>query len=179
MLQMLKKWIRKMFSNVHSAIVALIVVAIITALGGIVVFSKNLTLFLYNVLKSATPLWATILLILISCFLTYRRSARQNQAQLSLSRTDTRDNRLLRTLDDTDIKLLRVIAANEDPFDKDGLYTVNEHFLSESLRLSSQELKYRLEKLHKANCILYDPYGDLSGLTSLGREFLKEKNMLP
>ena len=40
-----------------------------------------------------------------------------------------------------------------------------------SLKLSPQDLKYRLQKLHKTNYLNYDPIDDLRGLTYSGRSF--------
>ena len=83
-------------------------------------------------------------------------------------------------LDDTDVELLRIIATLEKPFDIGHI--IDNRYLSikiASLKLSPQDLKYRLQKLHKTNYIDYDLYGGLQGLTYSGRSFLKSKNRLP
>jgi regulator of replication initiation timing len=84
-------------------------------------------------------------------------------------------------VDDTEVELLRIIATLEKPFDDS--HTINSRLLSVSvvsLKLSPQDLKYHLERLHKkTNYLDYSPYGDLRGLTYSGRSYLKMRNKLP
>jgi hypothetical protein len=70
MLKILGHWLKKIVSDVHSTIVSIIVLAVLS-FGGIAAFSKNLQQFLFDTLQTATPLWLTILLVLLACVLTY------------------------------------------------------------------------------------------------------------
>lgn len=66
MLKILKQWIVKIFSDLHSAIISFIVVgALAYGIG-----------FLFELLQFPIPLWLTILLVLSSIALTYAITAR-------------------------------------------------------------------------------------------------------
>jgi hypothetical protein len=176
MLQILKKWSLKILSDVHSTIVSLIVLGSVLAFGGIVAIYKNLRLFLFEILQKPTPLWTTILLVLVCGLLIYRKFC----SFQSLSRPSTSLVRI-KKLDDQDIKVLHLIAIIENSFinscgdDK----SIDEDYISKTLQISPQTTKYYLEKLVNAHYIYYDGYNDLKGLTNKGRTFLKENNMLP
>jgi hypothetical protein len=72
MKQLLLKWTTKIFSDVHNAIVALIVASIFVAVGGLLwTFAKSLILFLPEFLQSQMPIWAATLLGLLSLLYTY------------------------------------------------------------------------------------------------------------
>ena len=64
MMNVIKRYARKLFSDLHSALLGIIISAIFISLGGIWVFSKRL----WNVIKPnmiiPTPLWLTIIIIL-------------------------------------------------------------------------------------------------------------------
>lgn len=69
-MKILKQWLKKIFADVHNAIVSLIVFAVAATLGG-VAFSKSLKHILFEILQSPMPLWSTILLVLCSVVLMY------------------------------------------------------------------------------------------------------------
>jgi len=77
-MQLLKKtflnWIKKIFSDSHSAIVGIILGSIIVSGGGIYVFFRNLWTELIIIIQSPTPLWATIALTLLIGTYIYLKS---------------------------------------------------------------------------------------------------------
>jgi hypothetical protein len=176
MLKILKKWSVKILSDTHSAIVSLIVVFVVLAFGGIVTIYRSLRLFLFEILQKPTPLWTTILLVLL-CGLLVCRKFRSIQ---SWSRQSTPLEHT-KKLDDQDIKVLHIIAVIENPL-INSYYndnSIDEVYISKELQLSPQKTKHHLEKLFNAHYIYYDSYNDLKGLTDKGRAFLKEKHLLP
>lgn len=68
---MLKNWIKKIFSDIHSAIISIIVASLFVGTGSIYLFYKNLWLLLKTTLQSQTPLWATIALAVLYCLYIY------------------------------------------------------------------------------------------------------------
>lgn len=62
---MLIKWIKKIFSDTHSAIISIIVLLVVTGTGSIYLFCKNLWHWLKTILLSQTPLWVTTALTLL------------------------------------------------------------------------------------------------------------------
>ena len=61
-----KNYLKKFFSDLHSAILGIIVAAFILSVGGIWVFSKKLWDILKAIMILPTPLWATIILLILS-----------------------------------------------------------------------------------------------------------------
>lgn len=59
----IKEYIKKLFSDVHSAIVGIIVAALFLSIGSIYLFAKNLWTELLKTMQLPTPLWATIILV--------------------------------------------------------------------------------------------------------------------
>ena len=66
MKNLFKNFIKKIFSDLHSAILGIIVAALILSVGGIWVFSKKLWDYLIAIMVLPTPLWATIILLVLS-----------------------------------------------------------------------------------------------------------------
>ncbi len=58
-----KVYLKKVFSDLHSAILGIIVAALILAAGGIWVFSKNLWILLKATMLLPTPLWVTTIFL--------------------------------------------------------------------------------------------------------------------
>jgi len=58
-------YIKKLFADLHSAVVSVVVVAFFLGVGGIYLFAKNVWNPLINILQTPTPLWATIALVLL------------------------------------------------------------------------------------------------------------------
>lgn len=85
------------------------------------------------------------------------------------------------SLSDEAIDMLRVIAAEKNPLEKDSSveHILNESFLSESFQFSPQKTKYHLDQLKNSGLISYDPYGDLRGITEKGRALLFQRGLLP
>ena len=61
-----KNYLKKFFSDLHSAILGIIVAAFILSVGGIWVFSKKLWDILKAIMILPKPLWATIILLILS-----------------------------------------------------------------------------------------------------------------
>lgn len=60
--------------DTRQAVVGLIIVGIISAYGGLLYLSKTVLNYSILLLTSPTPLWATILLVLLGCLYTYKKS---------------------------------------------------------------------------------------------------------
>lgn len=75
LLLLLKAWLKKICSDLHSAILSLIVLSIVVAFFGWTsgVIPKRLILTLFEILKLPTPLWATILLLIVFGLYEYRK----------------------------------------------------------------------------------------------------------
>ena len=63
MKNLFKVYLKKAFSDFHSAIVCIIVCALILSVGGIWVFSKNLWILLKTTMLLPTPLWVTAIFL--------------------------------------------------------------------------------------------------------------------
>ena len=63
MKNLFKVYLKKVFSDLHSAIVGIIVGALILGVGGIWVFSKNLWILLKTTMLLPTPLWVTAIFL--------------------------------------------------------------------------------------------------------------------
>ena len=61
----LKPYLKKLFSDLHSAILSIFVGAIFLAVGGIWAFSKHLWIQLKTTMLLSTPLWVTVILALL------------------------------------------------------------------------------------------------------------------
>jgi len=72
MLQILKAWILKTAWYIYDHILGIILGTIISAIGLIAAFAKNLLFFLIEWLQLPTPLWLAITLTCLSCLLVYR-----------------------------------------------------------------------------------------------------------
>ncbi len=73
MKQKLTKILKSILSDVRKAIIALIVVGLVGGTSGLLYLSKTALSFSIALLNTATPLWATILLVLTCCLYTYLR----------------------------------------------------------------------------------------------------------
>jgi len=65
MKKILLKYTGKLFSDLHSTIVSIIVTSIILTSGFVYIFFRDLWHLLINILQISTPLWATIVLFLV------------------------------------------------------------------------------------------------------------------
>jgi hypothetical protein len=63
--ELAKAYLKKVLSDLHSHLVGLIVGAILLAIGSFVLFSENVWLYVKTTMQSPTPLWATIVLVLL------------------------------------------------------------------------------------------------------------------
>jgi hypothetical protein len=63
MKNLFKGYLKKVFSDLHSAIFGIIVTALILAAGGIWIFSKNLWNLLKTTMLLPTPLWVTTIFL--------------------------------------------------------------------------------------------------------------------
>lgn len=74
------EYIKKLFSDVHSAIVGAIVTMIILSVGSIYLFAKNLWTALINTIQLSTPLWATIALVFVVMGYIYLKQQKKIQS---------------------------------------------------------------------------------------------------
>jgi hypothetical protein len=72
------KWLKLFGGDTRRAIVGYILVALIVMGGGVVVLTKTALNWLIQIANISTPLWATVLLILLCCLYT-RLKLRQHQ----------------------------------------------------------------------------------------------------
>ena len=78
------------------------------------------------------------------------------------------------------LDMLRVIAATEQPFNKNrSKATINEVSLSETFGISHQKTKYLLESLERAGMFKIDKGVGIYGISHDGRELLSKKERLP
>jgi hypothetical protein len=63
MKNLFKVYLKKVFSDLHSIILGIMVAALILSVGGIWVFSKNLWILLKTTMLLPTPLWVTIIFL--------------------------------------------------------------------------------------------------------------------
>lgn len=68
---MIRKWLKSLFSDMQSAIVSIVVAALLTGTGSIYLFYRNLWNSLMSHMLLQTPLWATITLVLVVLAYTY------------------------------------------------------------------------------------------------------------
>jgi len=85
MKNLLKAYLRKFFSDLHSAILSIIIALLILSVGGIRIFTKNLWIRLKATMLLPTPLWVTaiILVLLILAYILLRK-----KTSIVLSRID-------------------------------------------------------------------------------------------
>jgi hypothetical protein len=62
---MIKSYLKKIFSDLHSAIIGKIVSALLVGAGGIYLFSKKAWIWLKAILMLPAPLWVTIFFVLV------------------------------------------------------------------------------------------------------------------
>jgi hypothetical protein len=74
------EYIKKIFSDLHSAIVGAIVTAIILSIGSIYLFAKNLWNAIINTIRLPTPLWATIALVFVVMAYIYLKQQKKIQS---------------------------------------------------------------------------------------------------
>lgn len=73
-------YIKKLFSDVHSAIVGSIITVILLSIGGIYLFTKNLWTVLLNTIQLPTPLWVTIVLVFVVSGYVYLKQHKKIQS---------------------------------------------------------------------------------------------------
>lgn len=85
MKNLIKVYLRKFFSDLHSTILGIIVGTLILSVGGIWVFSKNLWIILKTTMLLPTPLWVTIIsgLLFVEVYIYLK-----NKTSLPLSTPD-------------------------------------------------------------------------------------------
>jgi len=75
----MKQWItnriKKLFENTESTITTVIVLAFFGGSASILALSKKASTFFLQILNTPTPLWATILLVLLCCLYTYLKAS--------------------------------------------------------------------------------------------------------
>ncbi len=170
MQKILIDWLKKLFSDSHSAIVGIALGSVFAGGTGVYFFAKSLWNGLINIIQSPTPLWATIALVLLLALYAYLKTGSSHQTSALP----------LKFLNDEDIKALQIIASLEHPFEKNRY--IGQSTLPNLLNLSPQKTQHCLDNLFKADCIHYDTdnYGTyLRGLTDKGRALLERKNLLP
>ena len=76
LLQKLKSTLKLLFSDIRQAIVAVIVIALLGSIGGLLYLSKTALYFSIAILNTLIPLWATIALVLLVGVYIYQKKSR-------------------------------------------------------------------------------------------------------
>lgn len=79
----IKEYIKKLFSDVHSAIVGIIVAALFLSIGSIYLFAKNLWTDLLKTMQLPTPLWAATILVFVVLAYIYLKQQKLLQSSKS------------------------------------------------------------------------------------------------
>ncbi len=74
------KWLKKIFSDIHSALIAIIVLGLISGTGIIYRFYKNLWFSIKSTILSPTPLWATIILVFVVLVYIYLKTKKTDSS---------------------------------------------------------------------------------------------------
>lgn len=85
MKNLLKNYFKKIFSDLHSAIIGIIFCTIILGAGGIWVFSKKVWDIVIAIMVLSTPLWVTIILVVLYIF-TYIHLRKRTRQPLSTTK---------------------------------------------------------------------------------------------
>ena len=73
-------YLKKVFSDLHSAILGIILAALILGAGGIWVFSKNLWILLKTTMLLPTPLWVITIFLALFVLAYIYKTSRKPQA---------------------------------------------------------------------------------------------------
>jgi len=79
------KWIKKIFSDTHNAVVSIIVVALVTGTGSIYLFGKNLCNTLSTTMQQYPLLWAVVALALAVLAYICLKTGRTNHTSKLIS----------------------------------------------------------------------------------------------
>lgn len=188
LIEPVKAYLKKVFSDLHNAVVGAIVATVILSGGGIYIFAQNLWTKLKNIAQLPTPLWATITGILF--LLVYTRVA-QFQAKTSetdqSSKSPPDEDKLVKSLSEESINVLKTISETEEWIAKENLTRtkaidkadfLNSDWLSIKLKTSTQKIQYHFDQLNTAKLIHFYPNREMSGTTPKGRALLHEKGLL-
>lgn len=94
MKQWLLKRIKKLFENTESTITTVIVLALLGGSAGILALSKKALTFFLQISNIPTPIWATILLVLLGCLYIYLKLRRSLSYSESPPETQAQNARL-------------------------------------------------------------------------------------
>ena len=83
MKNLLLAYLKKLFSDFHNAIIAIILVSIIAGGGSVYLFFESQWILLRNTILSSTPLWATIVLALVLYIWFSAKTKRNHSYELS------------------------------------------------------------------------------------------------
>ena len=167
MQNLLSKWLRKIVSDAHNAIVSVIVLALLPVL---YFYGDRILNRTTKALNQPMPLWvmvSTVLGVLLICLLFLKKA-------LAAPKTENKKIQL----DNKATEMLRMIGAIENPLDNRDT-TINQQFLADELKLSPQRTRHYLELLSGTDLIVFTFYGDLIGLSSEGREYLNKIGIMP
>ena len=83
-----QRWLKKVASDSHAAIVSTIVAGIVLGSGGIYLFFENLWRTIIDIVQSPTPLWVTIAITFLLLIYVYvkSRSATASRASKSITK---------------------------------------------------------------------------------------------
>lgn len=175
--QTLTRWLKTLISDIRNSIVSLIVGALALAFGAAAwIFARNLVLSLFEWMQSPTPLWATILLVVLGLLLIYLKTQPKTLAQPPVEDKPIKEK--TSELTPKDIDILHIIAGIKPPRNGRGRYSIPVASISGPAKLSEQQIRYHLDRLHVAKCLQFDYWGHLVGISPKGRALLFEKGLL-
>jgi hypothetical protein len=76
----LKSYFKKLFSDLHSAIVGIIIAAVLLSLGGIRIFYENLWAYLKAKSQLPTPIWVTLSFVIVVLAYIYLKDNRNHSS---------------------------------------------------------------------------------------------------
>jgi predicted transcriptional regulator len=171
----LKKFLKLIGADTRSAIVSYIVVALILAMGGLSALYKRTQDVALQILTTPTPIWATILLVLLGYLYIQIKVRTQNSPDTSNV-----------VLDEPKINILKILFAQNASTEQ----------VAKKLGIQLQTAAYHLEELASLNMILLQRFSQqLPGgggpfdmpslrrysawtLKQVGRKYLLDNNLI-
>lgn len=137
LIEPIKSYFKKVFSDLHNAIVGAVVAAVILSGGGIYLYARQLWIQLKNIVQSPTPIWATIcgilgLLVYIRFAIFQTRKTEVNQS-LELPPINTKIE-----LPNEQVEILKLLFKQDNQQAED---------ISSSLNTELQLAKFHINEL--------------------------------
>ena len=160
--KILLKWIKKIFSDSHAAIISLIVLGIIAGSGSIYLFFENLWTALIDTIQSPTPLWATTALALALIGYIYLKTKKVHSSYTPNYKTE------YFTIDNLKWK---VKVYNYGYFEVEKTSMCREH----DLLLKHENIYYYCPEFEKKNCKIMIDHNDYSSIYETAKSYIDKE----